>query len=70
MPRRSGATCRPPPSTTVSPIRISPRSGRTNPATARSRVVLPQPDGPSTAATAPLAHLEVDPAEHGEVPRG
>ena len=35
------------------PIRTSPVSGASNPATIRSMVVLPQPDGPSTASISP-----------------
>src|SRR5262249_3091950 len=41
--------------TTRSPTRISPAVGSTKPATRRSVVVLPQPDGPSRQTMVPLA---------------
>ena len=41
-------------SSTRSPIRTVPASGRTKPATIRSSVLLPQPDGPSTPVIEPL----------------
>ena len=44
--------------TTSPPHAIRPRSGRCNPATARSTVVLPAPDGPTSATTSsPTARL-------------
>ncbi len=39
--------------TSCSPMRMRPATGRTNPATARSAVVLPQPDGPMIAMISP-----------------
>lgn len=48
-PRRSGGS-----SVTSSPeINTRPESGCTSPATSRSTVVLPQPDGPSRANSSP-----------------
>src|SRR3954465_4755934 len=41
--------------TTRSPTRISPSVGSTKPATRRSVVVLPQPDGPSRQTSVPCA---------------
>ena len=39
--------------TTVSPMMISPASGVSSPARQRSKVVLPQPDGPSNTKNSP-----------------
>ena len=55
MPRRSGGTVRPGSETVRPPTRIVPRSGSMNPATSRSVVVLPQPDGPSRQTSEPCA---------------
>src|SRR6201998_4409627 len=43
------------PTASAPPIRISPSSGCSNPATSRSVVVLPHPEGPSREKNAPLA---------------
>ena len=59
-PRRCGGRC----STDSPSISTSPASGRSSPAISRSTVVLPQPDGPSSAAHAPVLHAE------GGVPQG
>ncbi len=47
--RPRAGTDLPAPATMRSPIETVPASGSRNPATSRSSVVLPQPDGPSTA---------------------
>ncbi len=39
----------------VSPKRIDPESGRTNPARTMSSVVLPEPEGPSRVTNSPAA---------------
>ena len=39
--------------TSSPPISICPESGKSKPATAISRVVLPDPDGPSSARNSP-----------------
>ena len=41
---------------TLSPMRMEPGSGVSRPATARSSVVLPLPEGPSSATTLPARH--------------
>ena len=41
--------------TSTSPNQIRPSSGRSKPATRRSRVVLPQPDGPTSVTSSPSA---------------
>ena len=46
-----GGRDRPAPATTSPPSSTVPASGSSNPATSRSSVVLPQPDGPSTAVS-------------------
>ncbi len=52
--RRSGGTnTEAPSSTTTSPMVMRPPLMRSRPATMRSVVVLPQPDGPSSAVTRP-----------------
>src|SRR5262249_36476747 len=55
IPRRSGGTNRPEllDESGRSPTRISPRSGRSSPATRRKVVVLPQPLGPSKVRNSP-----------------
>ena len=46
---------------------IRPSSGRSKPATSRSAVVLPQPDGPSSERNSPSPSCDLDPVErlHG-----
>src|SRR5437773_11735817 len=51
MRRRSGGTTAVADDRQRSPTQISPASGVRNPATRRSVVVLPQPDGPSSATS-------------------
>ena len=53
--RRSGGRARLGEETTRSPIVISPAVGSMKPATRRSAVVLPQPDGPSSVTNSPSA---------------
>ncbi len=53
--RRSGGSVRPGEETTLSPRRISPAEGSMNPATRRSAVVFPQPDGPSRQTSCPCS---------------
>src|SRR5512144_1703944 len=53
MRRRSGGTTNAGEESTRSPTRISPASGARKPATSRSVVVLPHPDGPSRATSSP-----------------
>src|SRR5262249_617756 len=53
MPRRSGGTAAPGPDRRWGPTQISPASGSRNPATRRSVVVLPHPDGPRSDTTSP-----------------
>src|SRR5215475_1744939 len=47
--------------TGLPPIRISPDVGRSSPAIARSVVVLPQPDGPSSVRCSPAPTVNVTP---------
>ena len=42
---------------------IAPPSGRSKPATRRSAVVLPQPDGPSSERNSPFAECDLDAVE-------
>ena len=51
--RSSGGTQAPAPLTARSATSIAPASGRSNPATRRSSVVFPHPDGPRSATTSP-----------------
>src|SRR5262245_9939695 len=53
MRRRSGGTTVAGEERQRSPTQISPASGDRNPATSRSVVVLPQPEGPSNATSSP-----------------
>jgi hypothetical protein len=53
MRRSSGASVLPARLTTSPPRRISPALTGSSPATARSRVVLPQPDGPISTPISP-----------------
>ncbi len=65
MPSRrcSGGSDRPGPSTRVPPISIVPASGRSRPAIVRSRVVFPQPEGPSRASVSAAPEVQVDAVE-------
>ena len=45
----------------------APASGTSSPAMIRSSVVLPQPDGPSSATSSPDAELQADVVQRGEV---
>ena len=45
--------------TTVSPMRIVPSLIDSRPASIRSEVVLPQPDGPSSTSISPFGDVEV-----------
>ena len=58
MRRCSGATVRPGLLTTVPDRRISPAAAGSSPATARSRVVLPQPEGPISTPMSPCRRLK------------
>ena len=49
-----------------SPMRIVPAVGSSSPATMRSVVVLPQPDGPSSAKNEPCGIGEVEVVDRGE----
>ena len=53
--RFSGGSAQPGRPTTASPSFTLPASGISKPATSRSSVVLPQPDGPSSAKNSPSA---------------
>ena len=53
MRRRSGGTCTPGLPTSWPARRISPALTRSSPATARSSVVLPQPEGPISTPICP-----------------
>src|SRR6185312_2212556 len=59
MLRRSGGTTAAADDSTRSPTRISPPSGARKPATRRSAVVLPQPDGPSRQVNTPCSTLRL-----------
>src|SRR5437773_5411628 len=48
--------------TALSPIKISPRSGRSSPARQRRVVVLPQPLGPKSVINLPLGTWKVMPS--------
>ena len=47
--------------TGLPPIRISPEAGRSSPAMARSVVVLPHPEGPSSVRCSPAPTVKVIP---------
>ena len=66
--RRSGGTQAPGPVTSAEPSLITPRSGRSKPAMARSRVVLPQPLGPSRDRCSPGATSSPMPSKTGPDP--
>ena len=51
----------------LSPIRIWPAVGSSRPATIRSVVVLPQPDGPSRAKNDPCGIGQVEVVDRGEL---
>src|SRR3954453_16107313 len=52
------------------PSRVTrPASGRSNPATIRSRVVLPQPDGPSSETSSPAATARSTPSSTVAAPK-
>src|SRR5437868_6133639 len=53
MPRCSGGTTLPAADRTRSPTMMLPPSGARNPASSRSVVVLPQPEGPSSDRNSP-----------------
>ena len=63
MRRRSGGTTTAGEDSTRSPTRISPPPAARKPATSRSVVVLPQPDGPEQGDQLARPHLEVE-ADH------
>src|SRR5437868_8310157 len=54
---------------TVSPSRIEPPCGTSRPATARNKVVLPLPDGPSKATTLPGGIVTDTPLRMSRPPR-
>ena len=54
--------------TGLPPIRISPEVGRSRPAIARSVVVLPHPEGPSSVRCSPAPTLKVTPPTATTVP--
>ncbi len=49
---------------------IEPELGRSKPATSRSAVVLPQPDGPSSERNSPCSELDVDPLQRDDRAEG
>src|SRR5919198_1553121 len=59
---------RPPSNTTLSPILIVPSCGTSRPATARSSVVLPLPEGPSSETTSPRFSTSATPFRIGLSP--
>ena len=54
--------------TALPPMRISPDVGRSSPAIARSVVVLPQPDGPSSVRCSPAPTVKLTPRTATTVP--
>ena len=54
--------------TALPPMRISPEVGRSSPAIARSVVVLPQPEGPSSVRCSPAPTVKVTPRTATTVP--
>jgi hypothetical protein len=54
--------------TTLSPIRMRPSCGTSSPATARSSVVLPLPEGPSSDTTSPRESVIATPFRIGLSP--
>src|SRR6266850_6964482 len=69
MRRRSGGITVPGDESTRSPTRISPASGAMKPATSRSVVVLPQPEGPSRATSSPGCTVSSRPATAATSPK-
>ncbi len=67
--RRCGETNTSSPHTVPSPSAIVPESGRSKPATRRSRVVLPQPEAPSTAVSWPSSTLRSTPSSTVSAPK-
>src|SRR5689334_15853124 len=57
-----------PSNTTLSPMRIEPSCGTSSPATARSSVVLPLPEGPSSDTTSPRLSVSATPLRIGLSP--
>src|SRR5713226_1864862 len=53
---------------TFSPMRMEPRYGVSRPATARNNVVLPLPEGPSSATTFPAGTVTETPLRISESP--
>ena len=66
--RRSGGTCVPSPASSRPASDTRPASSVSKPASIRSAVVLPQPDGPSSASTSPSATPNVSPLTTGSAP--
>ena len=52
--------------TSLPPTTTRPPSASSRPASSRSAVVLPQPDGPSSATSSPGAQRQVEPVERGD----
>ena len=69
-PRRSAGTFRlvEDANTGLPPIRISPDVGRSSPAIARSVVVLPHPEGPSSVRCSPAPTVNVTPRTAATAP--
>ena len=67
-PRRSAGTFTADENTGLPPMRISPEVGRSSPAIARSVVVLPQPDGPSSVRCSPAPTVKLTPRTATTVP--
>ncbi|KQT94231.1 hypothetical protein ASG49_04850 [Marmoricola sp. Leaf446] len=66
--RRSGGRCRWPSSTTSPPTPTTPASECSRPATSRSSVDLPQPEGPTTVTTSPGATSRSSPRTASTAP--
>ena len=56
--------------TSTPPSRIRPAVGSSKPAIIRSTVVLPEPDGPSSAEELAVGDVEVDAVNGTHVPEG
>ena len=52
------------PTTSLPSMRMAPVVGVSNPATMRSTVVLPQPEGPSSETNSPLSMFEAEILDH------
>ena len=61
----SGGTWAPGPDRVRPPTAMRPASSRSNPATMRSSVLFPQPEGPSRARNSPAATSMVTPSTAG-----